>query len=170
MDPERRQLLIGGEWEEASGGGRFAKRDPFTGRPVTEAAAAGAQDARRAVDAAQAALWTWADTPPAERRARLTRAAELLMERAPQIAGVMTEEVGATFGWGMFNCDLASRMLREAAAQAYALVGDVIPSDVPGALSFGVRQPAGVVVGMAPWNAPTPTSTPRPTPPASARS
>ena len=66
----------------------------------------------------------------------------------------MTEEVGGTFGWGMFNCDLASRMLREAAAPAYSVVGEVIPSDVPGSLAMGVRQPAGVVVGMAPWNAP----------------
>ena len=55
----------------------------------------------------------------------------------------MTEEVGGTFGWGMFNCDLASRMLREAAAQTYAPGGEVIPSDVPGALSFAVRQPVG---------------------------
>ena len=54
------------------------------------------------------------------------------MERAPEIAATMTEEVGGTFGWGMFNCDLASRMLREAAAQTYALTGEVIPSDVPG--------------------------------------
>ena len=76
------------------------------------------------------------------------------MEAAPDIAGVMTEEVGGTFGWGMFNCDLAARMLREAAAQAYSVVGEVIPSDVPGSLAMGVRQPAGVVVGMAPWNAP----------------
>ena len=45
-------------------------------------------------------------------------------------------------------------MLREAAAQAYSVVGEVIPSDVPGSLAMGVRQPAGVVVGMAPWNAP----------------
>jgi vanillin dehydrogenase len=66
----------------------------------------------------------------------------------------MAGEVGGTFGWGMFNCDLAGRMLREAAAQTYSVTGEVIPSDVPGALSMGVRQPAGVVVGMAPWNAP----------------
>ena len=45
-------------------------------------------------------------------------------------------------------------MLREAAAQAYGLVGEVIPSDVPGKLAMGVRAPAGVVVGIAPWNAP----------------
>jgi len=76
------------------------------------------------------------------------------MKSAPDVASIMTEEVGGTFGWGMFNCDLAARMLREAAAQAYAVVGEVIPSDVPGALAMGVRQPAGVVVGMAPWNAP----------------
>jgi vanillin dehydrogenase len=58
------------------------------------------------------------------------------------------------FGWGMFNCALAAGMLREAAAQAYGLVGDVIPSDVPGKLAMAVRAPAGVVVAIAPWNAP----------------
>jgi benzaldehyde dehydrogenase (NAD) len=89
----------------------------------------------------------------------LTRAADLLIERAAEIAHTMIEEVGATFGWGMFNCDLASRMLREAAAQTYAVTGEVIPSDVPGNLAMGVRQPAGVVVGMAPWNAPVILST-----------
>jgi benzaldehyde dehydrogenase (NAD) len=59
----------------------------------------------------------------------------------------------------MFNVELASAMLREAAAQAYGLVGEVIPSDVPGKLAMGVRQPAGVVVGIAPWNAPVILST-----------
>ena len=59
----------------------------------------------------------------------------------------MTEETGGVFGWGMFNVQLAAGMLREAAAQAYGLVGEVIPSDVPGKLAMGVRAPAGVVVG-----------------------
>ena len=66
----------------------------------------------------------------------------------------MTEETGGTFGWGMFNCQLAAGMLGEAAAQTTAVRGEVIPSDVPGLLAMGVRQPAGVVVGIAPWNAP----------------
>jgi acyl-CoA reductase-like NAD-dependent aldehyde dehydrogenase len=156
---EQQQLLIGGEWTPASSGATFERADPFSGEAVTVAAAAGRDDARRAVEAAAAAFGAWAGTPPGERRVLLTRAADLLMERAPEIAGIMTEEVGGTFGWGMFNCDLASRMLREAAAQTYAVVGEVIPSDVPGALSMGVRQPVGVVVGMAPWNAPVILST-----------
>jgi acyl-CoA reductase-like NAD-dependent aldehyde dehydrogenase len=154
VDLEQQRLFIGGEWTEATGAATFERADPYTGQPVTRAAAANRADVRRAVDGAQAAFRGWADTAPAERRALLTAAADLLMQRAPQIAATMTEEIGGTFGWGMFNCDLASRMLREAAAQTYAAGGEVIPSDVPGALSFAVRQPVGVVVGMAPWNAP----------------
>src|SRR3954449_10386996 len=158
-DVEQQQLLIGGEWTAASGGATFERTDPFTGEAVTVAAAAGRDDAGAACDAAAAAFEAWASPPPGQRRALLSGAADLLTERAPEIAGVMTEEVGGTFGWGMFNCDLASRMLREAAAQTYAVTGEVIPSDVPGALSMGVRVPAGVVVGMAPWNAPVILST-----------
>jgi vanillin dehydrogenase len=159
VDLEQQRLLIGGEWTEATGGTTFERVDPYTAETVTIAAAASREDAGRAIEAARAAFREWADTPPGTRRVLLTDAAELLMERAGDIAGTMTEEVGGTFGWGMFNCDLASRMLREAAAQTYAAGGDVIPSDVPGALSFAVRQPAGVVVGMAPWNAPVILST-----------
>ncbi len=154
VDIAQQPLLIGGEWTSAQDGATFERTDPFTGRPVTEAAAGGREDARRAVDAAQAAFAEWSRTSPGARRTLLAKAADLLMARAPEIAGVMTEEVGGTFGWGMFNCDLAARMLREAAAQTYAVTGEVIPSDVPGSLAMGVRQPAGVVVGMAPWNAP----------------
>ncbi|HSD76742.1 MAG TPA: aldehyde dehydrogenase [Solirubrobacteraceae bacterium] len=159
LELEQQQLLIGGRWTAAANDATFETIDPYTGATATVAAAAGRDDARRAVDAAREAFRGWADTPPGERRALLTRAADILMERAPQIAATMTEEVGGTFGWGMFNCDLAARMLREAAAQAYAPGGEVIPSDVPGALSMGVREPAGVVVGIAPWNAPVILST-----------
>jgi acyl-CoA reductase-like NAD-dependent aldehyde dehydrogenase len=159
VDMEQQRLLIGGEWTDATGAATFERTDPYTGAPVTRAAAAGRADAERAVAAAQAAFDGWAGTAPAARRALLTAAADLLMERAPQVAQTMTEEIGGTFGWGMFNCDLAARMLREAAAQTYAAGGEVIPSDVPGALSFALRRPAGVVVGMAPWNAPVILST-----------
>ena len=151
---EQQPLLIAGEWVPAGAGRTYEKADPFTGEPVTQAAAAGREDARRAVDAAAAAFPVWSGLAPAERRAKLAAAADLLLARAEDIAHTMTAEVGATFGWGMFNCDLASRMLRQAAAQAYDLGGEVIPSDVPGAMSMAVRQPAGVVVGIAPWNAP----------------
>src|SRR6202046_217935 len=150
----RQQLLIGGNWTDAGSGGSYEQRFPYDDRPVGTAAAAGREDARAAVDAAHAAFGEWSRSAPGQRRTILLKAAELLLERAPEIAGIVTEETGGVFGWGMFNCDLAAGMLREAAAQAYGLVGDVIPSDVPGKLAMGVRAPAGVVVAIAPWNAP----------------
>src|SRR5437016_3960068 len=83
-----------------------------------------------------------------------------VQEQQLLVGGEWTDaDGGATFGWGMFNCGLASGMLREAAAQAYLPGGDVIPSDVPGLTAMAVRQPVGVVVGIAPWNAPVILST-----------
>jgi acyl-CoA reductase-like NAD-dependent aldehyde dehydrogenase len=153
------QLLIGGEWRGAAGGGSFERVNPFTGEVASSASAGGRDDARAAVEAAHAAFAGWAATGPGARRAVLSRAAELIIERQNEIAETMIEETGATFGWGMFNCMLASGMLREAAAQTYGQVGEVIPSDIPGKLAMAVRAPCGVVVGIAPWNAPVILST-----------
>src|SRR3954466_12929070 len=147
-------LLIGGEWTDAGAGGTFERTDPFTGEAAGTAAAAKREDARAAADAAAAAFPEWAASPPAQRRELLQKAAGLLMERAQDIAGIVTAETGGTFGWGMFNCSLAADMLNEAAAQTTAMRGEVIPSNVPGLTAFGIRQPAGVVLGIAPWNAP----------------
>ena len=148
------QLLIGGEWTDARSGREYEQHFPYTGEAVGRAAAAGPEDAQAAVHAAHAAFPEWGSSEPALRRSILLKAADLLSERAEEIAGIVTEETGGVFGWGMFNVQLASAMFREAAAQAYGLVGEVIPSDVPGKLAMGVRQPAGVVVAIAPWNAP----------------
>ena len=60
----------------------------------------------------------------------------------------------ATEGWARFNVMLATGMIREAAAITTQIGGEVIPSDKPGCMAFSIRQPAGVVLGIAPWNAP----------------
>src|SRR3954469_16334023 len=153
------QLMIGGDWVDAAAGRTFEKADPYTGEVATIAAAASPEDAARAVEAAAAACPQWSGMAPAKRAELLNAAADLLMERAPEIAKTMTEECGAVFGWGMFNCGLASGMLRAAAAQADLPGRDEIPSDVPGLEAMAVREPVGVVVGIAPWNAPVILST-----------
>ena len=66
----------------------------------------------------------------------------------------MATETGATAGWAGFNVGLAAGMLREAAAMTTQISGEVIPSDKPGCIAMAVRQPAGVVLSIAPWNAP----------------
>jgi acyl-CoA reductase-like NAD-dependent aldehyde dehydrogenase len=109
---------------------------------------------RRAVESAAAAFPSWSATPPEARRAYFLRAADILERRTEEIAGILTEETGATFGMAMFQCSLTPGMLREAAAHVHMVTGQIIPADLPGAFFMALRQPVGVVAGIAPWNAP----------------
>ena len=111
--------------------------------------------ARAAVEAAERAFAGWPGTPPAQRRGLLQRASELLMRRQSEIAALVTEETGGTLGWGGFDVQLAAGMLAYYAGQAGAAAEErEIPSQIPGKRAKAVRQPAGVVVGIVPWNGP----------------
>ncbi len=147
-------LLIGGKEVAARSGASFERRNPVSGHVVSRSAAAGAADAIAAVDAAAAAFPAWSALGPGARRAKLNKAADLLEARAGDFAAVVRDETGATAGWGHFNVHLAAGMLREAAAMTSQIGGEIIPSDVPGSVAMAYRQPAGVVFGIAPWNAP----------------
>ena len=149
-----RQLFIGGEHVPAARGGRTENHSPYTGDVVATLSAAGAEDATRAVDVAAAAFDTWAAVVPTERRKLFLRSADILESRAAEAAELMTAETGSIGPWGHFNVALAAEMLREAAASISQPIGEVLTSSTPGALSMSLRQPAGVVVSFAPWNAP----------------
>jgi acyl-CoA reductase-like NAD-dependent aldehyde dehydrogenase len=148
------ELLIGDRDVAASGGATFDRLNPLSGEVATRAAAASVADARAAADAAAGAFAGWSASGPGERRTSLNKAADLLEARAVQFATLMTAETGCTAGWGHFNVQLAAGMLREAAAMTTQITGEVVPSDVPGSVAMAIRQPAGVVLGIAPWNAP----------------
>jgi benzaldehyde dehydrogenase (NAD) len=147
-------LLIGAERRPAHGEKTFERRNPLDGRVATVAAAASRTDAVAAVEAAHAAFAGWSRLGPTQRRVYLSKAADALEARMDDLISAMAEETGASAMWGGFNVHLAADMLREAAALTTQINGEVIPSDVPGNLAMAVRQPAGVVLGMAPWNAP----------------
>jgi acyl-CoA reductase-like NAD-dependent aldehyde dehydrogenase len=78
----------------------------------------------------------------------------MLEARTDDFARTMLEETGATAPWAGFNVHLGAGILREAAALTTQITGDVIPSDKPDVLALAIRQPVGVVLGIAPWNAP----------------
>lgn len=147
-------LFIAGEHRPAGDGKRFERANPITGDIATSAAAATLDDATLAADAAAAAFPVWSATPPGERRRLLLAAAEALRAAGPAITDAMKEEIGATDAWAGFNVKLASDMLVEAASLTTQIKGEVIPSNRPGTMAMALRQPVGVVLSMAPWNAP----------------
>jgi aldehyde dehydrogenase (NAD+) len=145
---------IGGEWTAGGAEGSFDDLDPYTGGVMAHVPRGTRDDARRAVEAAAAAFPAWAAVPPAGKQDLFLKAADLVAERQDELVRLARIETGCTFGFGMFQTGFIIGLLRQAAGLVYAPTGTVIPSDMPGALAMGLRQPVGVVGGIAPWNAP----------------
>lgn len=147
-------MLIDGEPVFASSGATFVRLNPLDGGIATTAPAATEADARAAVDAAAQAFPEWSAMGPGARRTLLMKAAHALEAKTEAFAAAMAAETGSSSIWAGFNVHLAADMLLEAAALTTQIEGEVIPSNVPGSLAMAVRQAAGVVLGIAPWNAP----------------
>ena len=147
-------MLINGRKTLATGGATFERRNPLDGSVATVAPAATPADAVAAVEAAAQAFPAWSALGPGARRALLMKAAQALEAKADAFAAAIPAETGGSALWAGFNVHMAAGMLLEAAALTTQVGGEIIPSDVPGNLAMAVRQPAGVVLGMAPWNAP----------------
>src|SRR5215470_4740522 len=147
-------LLIDGRSTAALGGGTFQRIDPMKGSPASKAAAARSADVMAAVESAAKAFLGWAAIGPGRRRELLLKAAETLSAHQREFIACMIAETGATEAWAGFNVVLAAGILREAASMTSQITGEVIPTDVPENLAMAVRQPIGVCVGIAPWNAP----------------
>ncbi len=148
------QLFINGQSCPASDNSTFDHIGPTTGKTVTTAAAGKAADANKAIEAAALAFPIWSALPPSEKRIRLLKAADLLAARAETFIDIGMTEMGSSGAWYGFNVQVAANMLREAAGMVTQIQGDIIPSDAEGRIAMAWRVPCGVVVGMAPWNAP----------------
>ena len=132
----------------------FTRINPITGEVASTAPALKATDIPAIAARAAAAFPAWAAQGPNARRAVLMKAADALMARKDAFVAAMMAETGSTAGWAMFNLGLAAGMVREAAALTTQIAGEVIPSDKPGCLAMALKEPVGVILGIAPWNAP----------------
>ena len=137
-----------------SANARFERRNPLSGAVASVVDSFTVEDAIAAVDSAALAQPAWSALGPTARRAKLNAAADLMAARSDAFIDTMMNETGATEGWARFNLMLAVGLVREAAALTTQIGGEVIPSDKPGCLALSIREPAGVVLGIAPWNAP----------------
>jgi salicylaldehyde dehydrogenase len=148
------KLIIDNQAVNASNGATFSRVSPTSGEVITVAAAATLKDAIAAADSAAEAFKTWSKTSPTERRAILLKAADALEAKMPEFIKVMAREVGSSELWAGFNVQLAAGLFREAAGLTTQIQGETIPTDKPGGFSMTVRQPAGVVLSIVPWNGP----------------
>lgn len=147
-------LFINGESCAAADNALLTRYNPVSGAPASHTSVATEADTDRAVQSAAAAFPAWRDTTPGERRRLLLAAADQLEQRHDEFVATMAAETGATEQWAGFNVHLGADILREAAALTTQIDGQVIPSNIPGNIALATRQGAGVVLGMAPWNAP----------------
>jgi len=152
--PREYKMYIDGEWVDALDGEVYDDLNPYTGEVFAQAPSGKRADAKRAVEAAVAAFPGWSHTLPAERQALFLKAADILEKKRDEIVTILAEETGGTFGFAMFQAGFTPGLLREAAAQMHQPNGEIIPADLPGAFYMAIRQPVGVVAGIAPWNAP----------------
>jgi benzaldehyde dehydrogenase (NAD) len=133
---------------------QFERLNPITGDVASTAQAMTAADMPAIAKAAAQGFPIWSAMGPNARRAVLMKAATALESKAAEFVDAMMAEVGATKGWALFNLGLAAGMVREAAAITTQISGEVIPSDKQGCLAMALREPVGVILGIAPWNAP----------------
>ena len=111
-------------------------------------------EAKHAANVAASSFPRWSRTAPEQRRYILEKAADLLLAHRDDFVRLIAEETGGTAAWSDLNLKLGASILREAGAMATQITGEVVPVNKPEAISMALRQPCGVVLSMAPWNAP----------------
>ena len=149
-----KRLLVAGEWIET--GEWLEVRSPYSGEVVGRVARAGADEARRAVDAAEAAM---REPLPAHERAEiLVHVAQALGRRQDEAATGIAQEAGKPLKAARVEAARAASTFTFAAVEARTLAGEMVPMDASpageGKLAFTLRQPIGVVGAIAPFNFP----------------
>ncbi|RYP03951.1 hypothetical protein DL764_004785 [Monosporascus ibericus] len=145
-------FIINGEERHAEKS--FELVSPATGEVVHRCGIATEKEVLAAIDAAAAAGRQWRNTTPGQRRDIILRAAEIMNEKREQLAPHLINELGATRGWADFNLNTTIDMLKDTAGRISSLNGVVPTSADPNRTSMVLREPYGVVLAIAPWNAP----------------
>src|SRR5437764_6944901 len=154
VDKVEKHLYIGGEWIDATEERTLPVEDPATGEALCEVADATPEDAKRALDAAVDMQAEWAAVPPIERGEILRRAFEKLVERADELALLMTLEMGKPIAESKAEIAYAAEFFRWFAGEATRIHGQFNMSGNGVGRVLTLKQPVGPCVQITPWNFP----------------
>jgi succinate-semialdehyde dehydrogenase/glutarate-semialdehyde dehydrogenase len=148
-------LLIGGEWRKATGGGTLAVEDPSTGESLIEVADAQVQDGLAALGAAADKQAEWAAWAPRERGEILRRAYEAIVAQSDDLALLMTLEMGKALAESRAEIAYAAEFFRWFSEEAARIHGRYMVNTTGQGRILTMRQPVGPCVFVTPWNFPT---------------
>jgi succinate-semialdehyde dehydrogenase / glutarate-semialdehyde dehydrogenase len=154
VDGVNKQLFIGGEWREASGGGTLAVEDPSTAEPLCEVADATPEDAMAALEAADGMQAEWGKTAPRERGEILRRAFEKIVERTDELALLMTLEMGKALAESKAEVAYAAEFFRWFSEEAVRIEGRYAVPPAGTGRMLTMKQPVGPCLFITPWNFP----------------
>jgi succinate-semialdehyde dehydrogenase/glutarate-semialdehyde dehydrogenase len=149
-----KRLYIGGEWRDASGGATLEVIDPATEEPIAEVADATPEDATAALDAAVEMQPEWGGSAPNDRAGILWKAFELLMERADELALLMTLEMGKPIAESKAEIVYAADFFRWFSGEALRIDGNYKQFANGTSRVLVMKQPVGPSLMITPWNFP----------------
>jgi succinate-semialdehyde dehydrogenase/glutarate-semialdehyde dehydrogenase len=158
-DPDllRADGYIDGKWVPADSGATFDVLDPSDGSLLVKVADMGAGEARRAIEAADAALPAWRSLTAKQRSAVLRRWYELMLAHADDLGLIVTAEMGKPLAEGRGEVVFGANYVEWYAEEAKRAYGEVIPPHDPNLRLVVIKQPIGVVAAITPWNFPSST-------------
>ena len=146
--------FVGGRWIAAADGATIAVHDPATGAVIGEVAAPGAEAARAAVAAAEAAFREWSGLLVQERSRRLRLWFDLIIANREDLARIMVAEQGKPLSEARGEIDYAASFVEFYAEEAKRPNIEGVTSHLPDAEVEVWREPVGVVACITPWNFP----------------
>jgi succinate-semialdehyde dehydrogenase/glutarate-semialdehyde dehydrogenase len=151
---KNRQLYINGAWVDSASGKKLAVENPATEETLAEVSAGGREDCRRAVSAAGEAFKSWSKLTAYDRAKVLKKTADLMRERADNLARTMTMEQGKPLAEAKGEVLHSADTFEWFAEEGKRAYGQVIPQSNNAKRHLTIKHPVGVVGAIGPWNFP----------------
>ncbi|MBK9216869.1 MAG: aldehyde dehydrogenase family protein [Chloracidobacterium sp.] len=147
--------FINGAWEASASEQTLDNVNPADTSDVLGTVRSATRDeARRAVEAAEAARRDWKATPPPVRGKILFRAAGILDDNLEDLARIMTREEGKTLTEARGEVRRSINIMEYIAGEGRRIAGETIYSELPSNFAYTIKQPLGVIACITPWNFP----------------